>query len=176
MTSVALTKILFEKWLGGGRSFTPMEPDLEKMLAEHDAALVIGDPALKIDRSRYQALDLAEEWIRRTGKPFVFAFWAVRNDALTDVSPSLDLPAVFKKSRDHGLEGSSLNQIAREWAPRLDISEANVKSYLTQNIHYHLDAGCLEGLQLFYQYAAEIGALPAAPELQFVDATKAVTL
>src|SRR5208282_3199839 len=43
MTSVALTKILFEKWLGGGRTFTPMEPDLEKMLAEHDAALVIGD-------------------------------------------------------------------------------------------------------------------------------------
>src|SRR5208337_575581 len=70
MTSVALTKILFEKWLGGGRTFTPMEPDLEKMLAEHDAALVIGDPALKIDRSRYQALDLAEEWIRHTGKPF----------------------------------------------------------------------------------------------------------
>jgi len=51
-----------------------------------------------------------------------------------------------------------------------------VKSYLTQNIHYQLDAGCLEGLQLFYQYAAEIGALPGAPKLQFVDATKAVAL
>src|SRR5437762_9262 len=76
MTSVALTRILFEKWLGGGRTFTSMAPDLDAMLAEHGAALVIGDPALKIDRSRYVTLDLAEEWIRHTGKPFVFAFWA----------------------------------------------------------------------------------------------------
>jgi chorismate dehydratase len=65
-----------------------------------------------------------------------------------------------------------VNQIAREWAPRLDITEADVKSYLTQSIHYQLDAGCLEGLQLFYRYAAEIGALPAAPELDFLDAAK----
>jgi chorismate dehydratase len=176
MTSVALTKILFEKWLGGGRTFTSMAPDLDRMLAAHDAGLLIGDPALKIDRKRYHTLDLAEEWIRHTGKPFVFAFWAVRRDALPEAAPVLDLPAVFQNSRDHGLEPSSINEIARAWAPRLDIGEADVRSYLTQNIHYRLDAGCLEGLRLFYRYAAEIGALPAAPELQFVDATKAVAL
>ena len=168
LTSVALTKVLFEKWLGGGRSFTAMAPDVEAMLAEHDAGLLIGDPALKIDRARYHTLDLAEEWIRHTGKPFVFAFWAVRGAALPEAAPSLDLPAVFQKSRDHGLEASSLNQIAPDWAPRLDLTEADVRSYLTQNIHYQLDAGCLEGLRLFYRYAAEIGALPATPELQFV--------
>ena len=100
----------------------------------------------------------------------------MRGDALREAAPALDLPAVFQKSRDHGLETANLNQIAREWAPRLDISEADVKSYLTQNIHYQLDAGCVEGLQLFYRYAAEIGALPAGPELQFVDASKAVAL
>lgn len=174
MTSVALTKILFEKWMGGGRTYAAMAPDIDRMLAEHDAGLLIGDPALQIDRGRYHTLDLAEEWIRHTGKPFVFAFWAVRTDALREASPSLDLPAVFQQSRDHGLEPSGLNQIAREWAPRLDLTEAAVRSYLTQNIHYQLDAGCLEGLQLFYRYAAEIGALRGAPELQFVDARKAV--
>ncbi len=168
LTSVALTKVLFEKWLGGGRTFTAMAPDVDAMLADHDAGLLIGDPALKIDRARYHTVDLAEEWIRHTGKPFVFAFWAVRGAALPEAAPSLDLPAGFQKSRDQGLEASSLNQIAREWAPRLDLTEADVRSYLTQNIHYQLDAGCLEGLQLFYRYAAEIGALPAAPELQFV--------
>ena len=176
MTSLALTKILFEKWLGGGRTFASMAPDIDHMLAGHDAGLLIGDPALKIDRSRYHTLDLAEEWIRHTGKPFVFAFWAVRKDALRETAPSLELPAVFQQSRDHGLEASSLNQIAREWAPRLDISEGEVWSYLTQHIHYQLDSGCLEGLQLFYRYATEIGALAAAPELQFVDATKEVAL
>src|SRR6202790_4195460 len=157
MTSVALLKILFEKWMGGGRSYTSMAPDVDQMLASHDAGLLIGDPALKIDRARYHTLDLAEEWIRHTGKPFVFAFWAVRRDALRGAPPSLDLAAVFQQSRDHGLEPSSLNQIAREWAPRMDISEGYVRNYLTQNIHYQLDAGCLAGLQLFYRYAAEIG-------------------
>ena len=169
LTSVALAKILFEKWLGGGRTFTAMAPDVDAMLAEHDAGLLIGDPALKIDRGRYHTLDLAEEWIRHTGKPFVFAFWAVRTEALREAAPSLDLPAVFQKSRDHGLEASSLNQIAHEWAPRLDMTEADVRSYLTENIHYQLDAGCLEGLRLFYRYAAEVGALRQAPELKFVE-------
>ncbi|MGA2856104.1 MAG: menaquinone biosynthesis protein [Candidatus Sulfotelmatobacter sp.] len=174
MTSVALTKILFEKWLGGGRTFFPMEPNLEKMLAEHDAGLVIGDPALRIDRSRYQTLDLAEEWIRYTGKPFVFAFWAIRGAALREADPLLDVAAIFRDSRDHGLEPSNVNQIAREWAPRLGLSEPDVRAYLTENIYYQLDADCLEGLQLFYRYAAETGALPAAPELRFVEATREV--
>lgn len=169
MTSVALTKVLFEKWLGAGRTFAAMAPDIDRMLSEHDAGLLIGDPALKVDRARYYTLDLAEEWIRHTGKPFVFAFWAVRSAALAEANPSTDLPAIFQKSRDHGLEASSLNQIAREWAPRLKLTEADVRSYLTQNIHYRLDAGCLEGLRLFYRYAAEIGALPAAPELRFAE-------
>jgi chorismate dehydratase len=176
LTSVALTKVLFEKWLGGGRIFTPMAPDIEQMLASHDAALVIGDPALKIDRARHHTLDLAEEWIRYTGKPFVFAFWAVRDAALREADPALDLAAAFRDSRDHGLQSSSLDCIAREWAPRLGIRETDVRSYLTENIYYQLDAGCLEGLRLFYRYAAEIGALPAAPELRFVEATRAVAL
>jgi chorismate dehydratase len=168
MTSVGLTKILFEKWLGGGRTFTPMAPDVETMLGACDAGLVIGDPALQVDRKRYHTLDLAEEWIRHTGKPFVFAFWAVRADALPEADPSVDLAAVFRESRDRGLESASLDQIVREWSSRLSLSENDVRSYLTVNIHYRLDAGCLEGLQLFYRYAAEIGALPAAPELRFV--------
>ena len=168
MTSVALTKILFEKWLGGGRTFASMEPDIEKMLAEHDAGLLIGDPALQIDRSRYVTLDLAEEWIRHTGKPFVFAFWAIRQGALQQTPPAQDLATIFQQSRDHGLAPASLDHIAREWAPRLGTSEADVRSYLTENIYYQLDEPCLEGLQLFYRYAAEIGALPAAPEMRFL--------
>jgi chorismate dehydratase len=194
MTSVALTKILFEKWLGGGRTFTAMEPNLEQMLATNDAGLLIGDPALQVDRSRYLTLDLAEEWIRYTGKPFVFAFWAVRRQALQEAAlsadgrprlsparsdarvPTLDLAQVFQDSRDHGLAPSSLNQIVREWAPRLGLREDEVRSYLTESIHYELDPGCIEGLQLFYRYAAEIGALPAAPELSFLSVATAATV
>ena len=96
LTSVALTKVLFTKYYGGGRSFSAMKPDLAAMLQQHDAALLIGDPALQVDRSRYLTLDLAEEWIRLTGKPFVFAFWGVRRAALKDSQASLDLASIFR--------------------------------------------------------------------------------
>jgi chorismate dehydratase len=176
MTSVALTKVLFEKWLGGGRVFTPMAPDIEKMLAEHDAGLVIGDPALQIDRSRYLSVDLAEEWIRFTGKPFVFAIWAVREQALKEGDPALDLATIFRQSRDHGLQADHLDEIAREWAPRLAIDPADARSYLADNIYYYLDDECLEGMQLFYQYAAEIGVLPRSPKMSFVKAAPPITI
>jgi chorismate dehydratase len=172
MTSVALTQVLFERWLGAGRTFTPTAPDVDAMLSNHDACMVIGDTALRVDRSHYITFDLAEEWIRFTGKPFVFAFWAVRRAALE--SSSLDLPAIFQASRDHGLEPESVAHIAGEWAPRLALSEADVQHYLSESIHYRLDAGCIEGLQLFYKYAQECGALPEAPALHFVEADRLV--
>jgi chorismate dehydratase len=173
MTSVALTKVLFEKWWGGARTFTAMTPDIEQMLQTHDAGLVIGDPALRIDRSRYITYDLAEEWIRLTGKSFVFAFWAVRQDALKNVPRDLDLATVFQESRDHGLLAKNLDRIASEWGPRLALSQENVKSYLTENIHYFLDPACLQGMELFFKYAQECGALSTAPPLFFLDAAKA---
>ena len=173
MTSVALTKVLFEKWWGGARTFTAMTPDIEQMLQTQDAGLVIGDPALRIDRSRYITYDLAEEWIRLTGKPFVFAFWAVRQDALKNVPRDLDLATVFQESRDHGLLAKNLDRIASEWGPRSSLGQQNVKSYLTENIHYFLDPACVDGMELFFKYAEECGALSTAPPLFFLDAAKA---
>ena len=151
-----------------------MVPDLERMLSHHDAALLIGDPALKVDRSRYVTYDLAEEWIRFTGKPFVFAFWAVRQAALKDAPLSFDLTTIFQESRDHGLETHRLDQIAREWSPRTGLSEAGIKDYLTTNIHYYLDQGCLDGLNLFYSYARECHVLPDCPALQFLEIAKPI--
>lgn len=174
LTSVALTKVLFAKWWGEQASFSSMEPEFEKMLANHDAGLLIGDPALRVDRSRWFTYDLAEEWIRLTGKPFVFAFWAVREAALGDAPPGLELPGVFQQSRDHGLAARSVDRIAREWAQRVGLSEEDVRRYVTENIHYYLDPSCLEGLELFYRLAQEHGALPAAPGLRFLDVAKPV--
>jgi len=162
MTSVALCKVLMEKWLGGRREYSPMAPDLGKMLKECDAALLIGDPALLVDRSKYATvLDLAEEWRRYTGKPFVFAFWAVREDAVAGAGEVSELAEIFQRSRDHGLQPQSVQTIANEWAQRLGMSVADVISYLTENIHYSLDEACREGLRVFYSYAEGCGALPA---------------
>jgi chorismate dehydratase len=172
LTSVALTKVLFSKWWGGNRTFTAMAPDVNQMLQTHDAGLVIGDPALKVERSRYVTYDLAEEWLRLTGKPFVFAFWAVRKEALTEADPALDLATIFQRSRDHGLTPENLTKIVQLWVPRMGLSEADVRSYLTENIHYCLDLKCLEGLKLFYRYAQECGALPTAPALSFLEISR----
>ena len=172
MTSVALIKVLFSRWWGGHVTFRPMAPDIEQMLAGQDAGLLIGDPALKVDRSRYLTFDLAEEWIRLTGKPFVFAFWAIRREASAEYAGT-DLATVFQESRDHGLQADSLTRIEQEWAGRLNLTRAQVRDYLTSNIHYYLDADCIEGLELFYRYAEECGALPGAPELRFLDVPRA---
>ncbi len=168
LTSVALTKILFAKWMGGARAYVPMAPNLDTMLTSCDAALLIGDPALQIDRSRYQTLDLAEEWQARTGKSFVFAFWAVRRQALEgrDAQAVAD---VFKTSRDHGVQPENLERIAEEWSPRLGLSIEAVRTYLARNIHYYLDPPCLEGLDLYYHLGVEVGALAAHPPLAFLQ-------
>lgn len=169
LTSVALTRVLFSKWWGGGREFRSLPPQLPTMLRECDAALIIGDPALKVDRSRYQVLDLAEEWRRLSGKPFVFAFWAVRETALAEMKPGLDLGPIFQASRDHGLQPPALEEIAQEWSRRLQLTAAEVKSYLTTNIYYQLDQDCLEGMDLFFRYAAECGAVERLRPINFLQ-------
>lgn len=173
-TSVALLEILFSKFWRNQQvvhadplpMFIPMEPDLAPMLAACHAALLIGDPALTVDRSRYRVLDLGEGWKRFTGKPFVFAFWAVRKQAIQNHPLRERLPGIFQRSRDRGL--ANIESLAREWAPRVGISEQAVKQYLTTDIHYTLDAENLEGLRLFLRILADERLIPSVRELDFV--------
>jgi chorismate dehydratase len=169
-TSVALTQILFTKFFGGHREFTPHPPDLKEMLRQHDAALLIGDSALQISMhdSTYHLYDLGHDWRRLTGKPFVFAFWALRMDALQRQPEGMNLIETFQQSRDHGLLPENIAALARGWAPKLGITEAEVTIYLTENIHYFLDRENHAGLQLFLTYAHEAGLIPAVPELRFL--------
>jgi chorismate dehydratase len=173
ITSVALARILFEKVWGGQREYGSVTPYLKTMLSQHDAALLIGDPALQVDRSQYNTWDLAEEWIRFTNKPFVFAFWAVRQDALRN--STLDLPFIFQQSRDHGVQPNNISEIAATWSRRLAKTETDLRSYLTRNIHYYLDEECLVGLRLFYQLGHECGALASPADLEFVRPQPALT-
>ena len=168
-TSVALLQVLFAKFFGGQRQLTPHAPDLDAMLRGHDAALLIGDAALKISVGKEHFLyDLAHLWHEQTGQPFVFAFWAVRLDSLNRAPRDLDLVTVFQRSRDHGLEPANLRIIAQEWSQKLRLSEANILSYLTENVHYHLDRQNHAGLNLFLRYSQELGLIPAGPELRFL--------
>jgi chorismate dehydratase len=171
-TSFAYTRILFDRFWKVPAVFIPHAPDLEAMLATADAALLIGDPALLAleDKQAREArtgqhllyLDLAHEWHSFTGVPWVSAFWAVRAGALEETGmPAAELVQDLQASRDHGL--SHIEDLVTEWSARIAVPAATIRFYLTNNIYYLLDENCLRGLEMFYRYAAECGALPPAP-------------
>ncbi|HVB29146.1 MAG TPA: MqnA/MqnD/SBP family protein, partial [Terriglobia bacterium] len=138
----------------------PADPEPEKMLGNADAALLIGDPALTFEGGALKVYDLAAEWKKFTGLPFVFAVWAGHEDAGLG-----RFGADFEASRDYGLK--HLDDIAREYAPKLGLAREAVKVYLRENIDYSLDEENLKGLQLFYRLAHEIGIIPGEKEIHF---------
>jgi chorismate dehydratase len=159
-TSAALVKILLAERYGLAPEYATTHPDVERMLAGADAALVIGDPALRVRRDRYLILDLAAEWRALTGLPFVFAVWAVR--AEVDFP---DLAFYFKSSLRFGL--ANLDILVRESAAELGLDSAEVRSYLTQNLRFFLQEPELAGLAEFFRRARAHGLLPEARELVF---------
>ena len=163
-TSAALVQLLFAEHWKQRVEFTQADPRLESMLEHHDAALLIGDPALLVDRSGYLTWDLAEEWRSLTGKPFVFAFWAIRNGVCSDEELAVTAE-IFGASRDEGIRNTAL--IAEEWSLKLPLPRGTISDYLVHNIHYRLDAENIAGMKLFFQLAAAHGVLPPAPELRF---------
>ncbi|HKV12973.1 MAG TPA: menaquinone biosynthesis protein [Thermoanaerobaculia bacterium] len=159
-TSVALLRILLREKYGLDPEYIHERPDPERMLSEADAALVIGDPALKVDRDKYRITDLAAEWNELTGLPFVFAVWAVRPGVEIP-----DLPFYFKSSLRYGL--SSLDTLVREAAAELGLDSAEVRSYLTENLAFFLREEEIEGLEEFYRRAYNNGLILEPRPLEF---------
>ncbi len=158
-TSAALVRILMKKFYARCVSFSPAEPKPEEMLRRADAALLIGDPALAYCGTA-QVYDLASEWRKFTGLPFVFAVWMGHC--------GLNLAgyhAAFAASLQFGL--AHIDDIAAEYALKLGMTPSAVKVYLTQNIDYSLDEENHQGLKLFYKLAHEVGIVPTAKELHF---------
>jgi chorismate dehydratase len=166
-TSAALVEIYLRKFVGTDPGFSRQKPSLKEMLQWHDAALLIGDPALQAGTDGYFVYDMAEEWKRWTGRPFVFAFWAIRKAALEGRTGEPNIAQVFQQSRNNGLH--HIPEIAAAWAPKLGLSSGLISEYLTHNVDYSLDQENVGGLRLFFRYGAECGVLPPAPELQFLE-------
>jgi chorismate dehydratase len=158
-TSVALVRILLRERLGREPAYVPMPPEVPRMLAASDAALVIGDPALRFE-GEAEKLDLGEEWTKRTGRPFVYAFWAGRPGAV-----SAEEVGALQASLSAGL--SSIGAIAAAYNGRGMGYAADNETYLRSNIVYDLGEGELSGLREFYRRAHAIGLIPRVPELRF---------
>ena len=126
----------------------PHDPDLTRMLAVADAALIIGDPALHLDPQILgeRVLDLGAEWTDMTGLPMVFAVWAGRKEAIT---PNVE--AIFQASYEFGRD--HLDEIIRMEAASRGLSEELARQYLTRHIVCELGGAEYRGLELFLEYA-----------------------
>jgi chorismate dehydratase len=175
-SSQAYTHILFEHFHHTKPAFVEHLAEPLEMLAQADAALLIGDPALlaREHRAVIEAahpgllwLDLATLWRKLTGLPWVAAVWAVRAEALEFAGLTAEkLIGDLAASRDNGL--AHIDELVREWTPRLEVSAATIQTYLTENIHYTLDEECVEAMVEFRRLAAGIGVLPEMVKLPFL--------
>lgn len=156
-TSVALARILLaERFDCPFLDVRPHSPHLDDMLAECDAALIIGDPALRLDPAAlpYRTLDLGEEWRAWTALPMVFAVWAGRREALT-----AEAAAAFSASYLWGK--SHMDEIVREAAEE-GFPQGLAREYLTRHIQYELSDRHLRGLELFRERVSQLEPLPVA--------------
>jgi len=164
-TSVALTRVMCARVFGIQPAFAPHGPDLPDMLAEADAALVIGDKALFLNAGPLQVgegsaartvlvekIDLGELWLTATGLPFVYAFWAGRSDVLGGD----DVRALIE-TRDRSL--TLRREIAESYYPGDPVRQDVADRYLRDNIKYELGPDERAGLERFYHYASEAGVV-----------------
>src|SRR5882724_6127632 len=113
------------------------------MLAHADAALIIGDPALRIDPVYlpYLVADLGQEWTEMTGLPMVFAVWAGHKRHIT--------PAVVKALAESCRFGRHhLEDIVKIDGAERGIPETLAREYLTRHIVNELGPREYEGLEL----------------------------
>ena len=162
-TSVVLLRIILERFLGRQDiAYHPHEPEPDRMLSRFDGALIIGNPAFRVERDRFFVHDLAREWYRFTGLPFVFALWAVREGV--DLGKKAGL---FLLSRQVGLQ--SVSRIAEVYSQKLGISRDLISSYLLDNLDYSLDEVHLRSLEVFFGHAQELGVISRVKPIRFYD-------
>jgi len=159
-TSVQLARVILERRYGARPELVPYPPDLGAMLRVADAALVIGDPALRLDPGRlpYRVLDLGAEWFELTGLPMVFAVWAGRPECITR-----EVAGAFRESYRFGQ--AHLEEIVRGEAPARGFSPDFVRQYFSRHVVFDLGPAESEGMELFLKLAgASTLSVPAASE------------
>jgi chorismate dehydratase len=178
-STAALVRLLAEGWWSRGGAtpqFTEAAPDLAAMLQHNDAALIIGDPALRLAErhdageplfpgaAHLRIYDVIEQWRAWTGLPGVLALWAARRDV---VNP--EILADFQASKEYGL--AHLEEISANAAATLGLPQAHLERYLRENIDYSLDAENRAGLDLYFEKAAHAGLIPRVRPLEFLSAS-----
>jgi chorismate dehydratase len=158
-TSVNLLKIILQKFYGGTPQYESHPPVLDDMMRDHDAALLIGDDAIRASwlETGYRVTDLGQEWKKWTGLGMTFAVWAIREQTIKE-NPQL-VEAVYRAFVD------SKRRALLDPAAMISDAKAAIGGTVEYWRHYFGDL-CYDfgseqwkGLNLYYQYAAELGLL-----------------
>ena len=184
----ALVRILCAKRWHITPEFFEADPDLPAMLQQADAALLIGDPALRLalnsepaasrnatgdiafpaeiaglpSSSQLFLYDMVEKWRALTSFPAVLAIWAARTSAVTP-----EVVRDFQNSLAFGMQ--HIQEISAEASRELNLPAHKITRYLTENIDYTLDSENLRGLQRYYDWAAELGLIQQAKPLKIAS-------
>lgn len=174
-TSVLLARMMLEDRFGVRPEYVTMPPDVPMMLREADAAVTIGDVALRAYYEHEQGgpdhqpvvLDLGQGWRDWTGLPMVFAIWAARRD-FARAHPGLvkEVHGAFRSSLDLAL--SEVTTVAARAARWEVFDPASLVRYFT-TLDFRLGQRQLEGLAEFARRAAARGAVPELREVVFAD-------
>ena len=152
-TSAMLARLILRERFGVVPVVHAAAPDYAGMLASADAALIIGDPALRLDPESlgYEWLDLGYEWTHMTGLPMVFAVWAAR-DGATDCEATLEQSYRYGQQHLQGIIATE--SAARGFAPEV------VMRYFTEHIRYEIGPRQQKGLELFLRMARPLDTAP----------------
>ena len=156
-TTVHLLKMIMAKFYNGRPTYLTAAPNLDEMMLSADAALLIGDDAIRANRSNteYQVTDLGELWNRHTGESMTYAVWAVSKKAVMQ-QPALvtRIYNSFVQSKEHSF--ANLETVAQAAMSKAGGSESDWLSYFNR-LCYDFGPKQWSGLQLFFKYAWELG-------------------
>lgn len=162
-TSVVLLRILFEHYYNVNATFLTRQSGLNAMLAEAEAALLIGDDALraaqriKEKEMPLRVTDLGEAWKEFTGEKMVYALWVVRGDfARKHPEETSALAAVLAGAKEEGMR--RVEELVRVANRRTKLPQPVLRDYFGL-IKYGFDETYRRALSLFYDYAYKSGLI-----------------
>lgn len=138
-TSVMLAQVLLKHHWKKEVQFKPTEQGYINDIKDTTAAVIIGDRALEQLNNFEYVYDLAEEWKKYTGLPFVFAAWVSNKDL-----PETFIQA-FNQANASGLEKIEL--IVKDTL----FTHFDLEQYYKVHIHYHIDEEKKKGLNKFLE-------------------------
>ncbi|GIP32391.1 menaquinone biosynthetic enzyme MqnA/MqnD family protein [Paenibacillus sp. J2TS4] len=158
-SSVNLLKIIIAKFYGGQPTYSYASPSLNDMMKETDAALLIGDDAIRADWNNpgYHVTDLGQLWKHWTGRSMTFAVWAVREQAMRNKPDVVRrIYEAFCWSKEQGLANSA--DMVRDAQSAIGGTEQYWQQYF-ERLTYDFGPAQWDGLRLYYQYGWELGLL-----------------